>query len=415
MSRASRQLPDMELPNGYERVLVDSSNLLLLPEGAARVLREELRQREQAAEEQRREDHRRRQDETREKLLADSQAAAEQRKSGRKAYGPVPEAGWYRVLPNLDALTSELEGSSDVGRSADKDVNERRARIHERLLALGPDRRVAHPVSWRVGLDELQASLPHFREPIRVLRNALALAEATGVSARIPPMLLLGPPGVGKTHFSHRVAELLGAPHASVRFDQPSAGAQLRGSDKYWSNSEPGLLFNLICLGECANPVVLLDELDKSAGGSGNRDIDPVAQLHGALERETARCLVDISVDIEFDASLVAYIATANTVNRVGWPILSRMEVFNIEPPNRDESFDIAQAIVGQVLQRFRLTDKVVFGRRAFCLLAHLSPRRMIRAVELAAAAAVAEGRVEVGEEELWAELGQGDNGPRLH
>jgi ATP-dependent Lon protease len=83
-------------------------------------------------------------------------------------------------------------------------------------------------------------------------------------------MLLLGPPGVGKTYFSHRVAQLLGAPHAAIALDQPTAGSQLRGSDKYWGNSSSGLLFNLICLGECANPVIVLDELDKS-GVSGNR------------------------------------------------------------------------------------------------------------------------------------------------
>ena len=52
---------------------------------------------------------------------------------------------------------------------------------------------------------------------------------------------------------------------------------------------------------------MLLDELDKSAGGGSRRDVDPVAQLHGALEPETARCLTDISVEVEFDASLVSH------------------------------------------------------------------------------------------------------------
>src|ERR1700704_2280910 len=97
-------------------------------------------------------------------------------------------------------------------------------------------------------------------------------------------MLLLGPPGVGKTYFSHRVAQLLGAPHADIAFDQPTAGSQLRGSDKDLGNSSSGLLFNLICMGDCANPVLLLDELDKS-GVTGNRwELDPLNQLHGALE-----------------------------------------------------------------------------------------------------------------------------------
>ena len=50
---------------------------------------------------------------------------------------------------------------------------------------------------------ELEAALPNFREPIRLLHNALALGEASLGPVRVPPMLLLGPPGAGKTLFSH--------------------------------------------------------------------------------------------------------------------------------------------------------------------------------------------------------------------
>jgi ATP-dependent Lon protease len=228
-------------------------------------------------------------------------------------------------------------------------------------------------------------------------------------------MLLLGPPGVGKTHFTHRVAELMGAPHASVAFDQPTAGSTLRGSDSFWSNSSTGLLFNLICMGECANPVVLLDELDKSTSGSTRHEIDPLAQLHGALEPETSQCTVDISVDIEFDASQVTYIATANSLRGVSSAILSRMEVFRIEPPEVSESVEIARAIVNQVLKRMNLQDTLGFDHKGLYVLAHLSPRLMLRTTEKAVAAAVTAGQTEVRESDLWAELGPDADGPRPH
>jgi ATP-dependent Lon protease len=327
-----------------------------------------------------------------------------QRKPSRRQ----PKAGWYRVLPKLQEMAQALEDHA-VERSADKDVNQKRVQVFERLLKLGPDRRVGMPKDWRQAVDEMEAALPHFRAPIRSIRNALALAEVTKTAPRIAPQLLLGPPGVGKTHFTHRVAELLGTPQGTIQFDQPSAGAQLRGSDKYWSNTEPGLLFNLVCLGDYANPVILLDEMDKACDGARTGNMNPLAQLHGALERETAKRLVDVSVEVEFDSSLVTYIGTANTHLGIGAPILSRMEVHVIQPPNRDEAIGIAAAIAQSTLKRLGLQERMCFERQALCLFAQMSPRLMARAAEKAVAAAVASGRHRIGEWELWQEVEGGD------
>jgi hypothetical protein len=77
--------------------------------------------------------------------------------------------------------------------------------------------------------------------------------------------------------------------------------------------------------------------------------------------------------------------------------------VFTIQPPNRDESLGIAQAIVKEALRRFGLEGRVGFERRALCLLAHMSPRLMLRAIEASLASAVSEGLTRVREEDLWA------------
>lgn len=401
-----------ELPVGYESVRFDARTSLALPTTVARQSRKELECREEAQDQARRIEANRRQEEQtqakhREKLAQATKLVK------RPDFGAEPARGWHRVLPGLQALVDA--GDDAKLRSADVEVRERHARVRERLIARGPDRRLATPIAWRDAIAELERTLPHFGEPTRLLRNALALGEATRRPVRVPPMLLLGPPGVGKTYFSHRVAEMMGAAHAAIAFDQPTAGSQLRGSDKYWSNSESGLLFNLICLGDCANPVILLDEIDKSSAGSGHRDLDPLAQLHGALEPETARRTVDISTDIEFDASLVTYIATANSLRGLGMPILSRLEIFGIEPPEPSDAVEIARAVVGEVLHRLSLGDTMRFDRKGLYVLAHLSPRLMMRTVEKAVAAAVAAGQGEVMESDLWAELGPDADGPRMH
>ena len=412
-----------ELPPGFERVLIDSRIALVLPATVAPAFREDVQRREKAESQARQADALR---EHREQARADRLSDERQRIEHDAEIAPVPVAsakpafsaeaapGWHRVLPGLQAMLDAGDDADLSVRAADTDIRQRKVDVRKRLIERGPDRVIARPPDWRARMAGLEAALPNFREPISLLRNALALGEVSRGPVRVPPMLLLGPPGVGKTLFSHRVAELMGASHASIAFDQPSAGAGLRGTEKYWGNTESGLLFNLICLGEFANPVILLDEIDKSCSGSSRREVDPLAQLHSALEPQTARRTMDASTEIEFDASLVTYIATANSLRGLTMPILSRMEVMVIDPPDPSEAVGIARAVVAQVLSKLHLTDTLRFDRKGFYVLAHLSPRLMLRTVEKAVAAAVASRQTEVRESDLWAELGP-EPGPRLH
>ena len=408
-----------DLPPGYELVRYDSATLLALPGATAGACRAELMRRQDALDDARRK-------ELHELQETNSQAAAAEgrEKAGQTgtqganplhAFGDEPAPGYYRVIRKWAEFANATDDPAKSLRSADKDVNERHARLRALLIDKGPDRRIARPKNWSEAIDGLDASLPHFREPIRLLRNSLALADATRRPVRIPPMLLLGPPGVGKTYFTHRVAELLGAPHASIAFDQSMGASELHGSSSYWANSSTGLLFNLICMGEVANPVVLLDELDKSCSGTSRREVDPLAQLHSALEPQTSRCTVDVSVDIGFDASQVTYVGTANTLRGMTGPILSRMEIFSIEPAEPSDSVEIARAVVSQVLSRLNLQDVLGFERKGLYVLAHLSPRLMLRTAEKAIAAAVVAGQAEVRESDVWAELGPEADGPRTH
>ena len=401
-------------PAGYENVWSGGTLLFALPMQVARAWSDEDTARREAAR-------------FAAAAMTSLQELAAQRAADAKAAAASPTVrsimsdaaapGWHRVLPGLQTL---IDAEGDAGhalRAPDSDVRERMAKLRKHLIAKGPDRRIAHPVGWRAALDELEAMMPNFAGPISLLRSSLALGDATSEAVRVPPMLLLGPPGIGKTFFAHQVAKLIGAPSATVAFDQPQGGSALRGLDSHYGNTQTGLLFNLMCLGgACANPVVLLDEIDKSGTGSGVRELDPLAQLHGALEPETARRTVDMSADlIEFDASLVTYIATANTLRGLTPPLLSRMEVFDLFPPDPAEAVGTARVIVDALLSRLKLQGRVRFERKCMYVLAHLSPRLMLRTAEKAVGAAVASGHDEVRESDLWAELDGGSDGPRPH
>jgi len=412
-----------EASPGFEWVEMNRGVDLLLPIEAASEARALMRRRADEVEERAREQARLRQDERVAAALREHQAAIPldtvpakaSAKPRTKKTLPQPKRGWYRVLPGIDAIKQELDGTKAMTGHSDKEHSERLQKTRQQLLALGPDRKFSMPRHWRTGLDRLAVEMPHFREPLDLARGSLALAEATGRAVRIPPMLLLGPAGVGKTHFSHRLAELLGTSHRAIAFDQPSYGGQLRGTDSAWSNTQTGLLFNLVALGEHANPVILLDELDKACPGSTRHEIDPLAQLHGALEPESARRIMDISVHVEFDASMVTYIGTANSIRGLESPILSRFEIFQIEPPQPADCVVMAGSIVAKTLDRLGLTGRVSIERQAVLLLAHLSPRLLTRSVEKAVAQAVIDGRDQVRESDIWSALRIGVQGPPLH
>lgn len=408
-----------DLPPGYELVRYDSGTLLALPNAEADASRANVQRRQELLAEAR--DIK--QSERGEAMLESAQAEARKKaKPGQMqveqrspAISEEPATGQYRVLRKWAEFVNASDDAAKSLRSADKEVNERHAKLRALLIHKGPDRLLVRPAGWRTAVETLEAAMPHFREPLRLLRNSLALADATGRPVRVQPMLLLGPPGLGKTYFTHRVAELLGAPHASIGFDQSTAGSDLHGSSAHWGNSSSGLLFNLLCMGDVANPLVLLDELDKSCSGTGRGEVDPLAQLHSALEPETSRCTVDVSLGIEFDASQVVYVGTANTLRGLTGPILSRMEVFSIEPPEPSGSVELARDVVNQLLIRLNLKGTLDFERKGLYVLAHLSPRLMGRVAHKAIAAAVVAGQGEVREEDVWAELGPESDGPRLH
>jgi ATP-dependent Lon protease len=125
------------------------------------------------------------------------------------------------------------------------------------------------------------------------------------------------------------------------------SSSQLSGSDSFWSNSEPGLLFDLLAFQPKANPVVVLDEIDKTGQV---KQYDPLAALYSLLEPRSARSFTDLSIqDFTIDASHVNWIATANSLDNIPAPILSRLTVLNVQAPTPEQVVCIAQTIYGRM------------------------------------------------------------------
>ncbi|HWW05646.1 AAA family ATPase [Collimonas sp.] len=218
----------------------------------------------------------------------------------------------------------------------------------DQLGSLGSDRKFASAPSVQA-LDNLQARFPNFAEVIDAIKRRTVLARLVGDSiAQLPPMLLLGEPGVGKTAFAKAFSETVQTNFFEIRMNSLTAGFAIGGSDMSWSNGRPGLLFNEIALKDIINPVCLLDELDKVPPGMSH---DPRGHLYTLLERDTAKRFKDEAISIEMDLSHIIWIATANDATEIELPLLSRFTVFNIPPPTRSQARDIAKNIYCSLLE----------------------------------------------------------------
>jgi ATP-dependent Lon protease len=272
----------------------------------------------------------------------------------------------------------------------DKDVRKRDDEIHRKMIASTMLRDIAMPKDMAQALDAVRLSQPHFGAVIDLIRGQLLLGERTNKTVRIPPILLDGAPGLGKTHFAMALAKALGTTIKRISFDSAVTSATLMGSERRWANTQFGAVFELICLGKYANPIIVLDEVDKI---DSLRDWNPLAPLHTLLEPSTAKCVRDISVDFEFDASLITWIATSNRKRLLPDSLRSRFREFEIVKPSAQEAIQLATAVVAKSFADMQLADFEPPDKQWVVALAHLTAREITQAMEQALASAVDQGR----------------------
>ena len=210
---------------------------------------------------------------------------------------------------------------------------------YERMLERGPERFQVKP-SGVPQMASLYAQLPNFSEVIDDVRRHVALAQDSRDGLEVTPMLLLGPPGIGKTHFARKLAELLGTGMSLVPMNSMTAGWLLSGASSQWKGAKPGRVFEALIDGQYANPVIVVDEIDKAGSDA---QYDPLGALYNLLEHDTAQSFVDEFAEVAIDASQVIWITTANDERAIPEPIRNRMNVFEIEAPSPEAARQIAR------------------------------------------------------------------------
>ena len=255
------------------------------------------------------------------------------------------------VIPiaDLQPIYSVAEVDRALGDGAAK-RNEGLKSWYDRMRELGGSRYIVKP-STAAAVDDLYDASPNFHEVLDDLRKFLALAVSGREAVQFTPMLLLGEPGLGKTYFAKKLAHALATGYEFVSMSSLTAGWVLTGASAQWHNARPGKVAQTLIEGDCANPVVVLDEVDK-AGGAAR--YDPMGALYPLLERDTASHFKDEFIDVDMDASHILWVATANDESSIPEPILNRMNVYVIERPDQDGARRIALAVYHEILEAHR-------------------------------------------------------------
>jgi ATP-dependent Lon protease len=249
----------------------------------------------------------------------------------------IPIAGFKEVydVDAVDRALAELPSGA----------NEALKATYEKMRKAGGTRLTVKPAGVPA-MAHLYDQLPNFTAALDDVKKQIALCASSADALELQPMLLLGAPGIGKTYFAKQLAELIATGYGFVSMSSMTAGWILSGSSSQWKNSKPGKVFETFLHGQYANPLILVDELDKASGDS---QYDPLGALYALLEHDTARVFIDEFVELPIDASNVFWVATANDTARIPEPILNRMNVYEIDPPDRDGALRIAQSIYGEI------------------------------------------------------------------
>ena len=276
--------------------------------------------------------------------------------------------------------------------SADSDRDE----ILQEMLddPRGPARRlaVADHETLR-GIDAVMRDAPNLAEALGLVRRAAMLSWATGAPLVVPPILLLGPPGVGKTYAARRVAKALRVPFAEISLATSDDTAAICGHSLSWRGARLGLLARTLLddPGRCASPVMLVDEVDKVSPWHSREQ--PLAIFHALLEPENSQRFKDEFLEVPVRADFVTWLLTANDVSDISPSLIDRLTVVTVAAPTSEQQMGIAAAIYRSLIDGQLDAFEPILADAVLDAVGDVPPRQVRRVLMLALGFAAGAGR----------------------
>lgn len=262
-------------------------------------------------------------------------------------YGPhAQRVLWERLKGSLPTFSKDDPVRDGLGHvvvtseipPSHENIDKAQIATYQRLRAPLPLTELPEPERIHEIAERLSTEFPWALKPIgAIVREALArkllgAREMGGIA-----LLLVGPPGCGKSRLARRLAEEFGLGFMALPLGGQADHKILSGTSRGWAGGQPSPIITAMLTMNTANPAMLADEIDKAVTSSeSSQGPSPTALLLGMTERENSRRWRDLFLQATCDLSKILWLATANETKHLSKALLDRFRVIELDAPGRE-------------------------------------------------------------------------------